>query len=61
MAYYRRMREGAKPGRVDEAGCGGRRTRKGMGGLVLPMLRYELLFVIVITRPHGIFFQMALG
>ena len=61
MPHYRRMREGAKSGRVEEAGSGGSRTRKGLGWLMLPMLRLELWLIMVVTSSHSIFLKMALG
>jgi len=61
MPHYRRMREGAKPGRVEEAGRGSGRTWKGMGWLVLPMLRLEVWLIMVVTSSHSIFLEMALG
>ena len=60
MPHDGRMREGTKAGRVKEAG-GGSRTWQGMGGLVLPMLRQELWFIMVVTGSYSIFLQMALG
>ena len=60
MPHDGRMREGAKAGRVKEAG-GGSRTWQGMGGLVLPMLRQELWFIMVVASSYSIFLEMALG
>ena len=60
IPHYGRMRQGAKAGWVKEAG-GGSRTWKGMGGLVLPMLRQELWFIMVVAGSYGIFLEMALG
>jgi hypothetical protein len=60
MPHDGRMRQGAKPSRVKEGG-GSCRTWKGMGGLVLPMLRQELWFIMVVAGSHCIFLEMALG